>query len=155
MSVSRFVYDPFYDFDRLFDEAFSARAGSGNNTNNQVERNVNAAPRSMRPRMDVHEDTQSNTVTATFELPGLKKEDVNIDVHNNMLTVSGEVKVSSEHDENGYAVRERRFGKFSRSIPLPQGVKNEDIKASLENGVLSVAFPKSTPEQAPKKIAIN
>jgi len=154
MSLSRVVYDPFYEFDRLFDEAFTARTGgSGNNANNQVERNT--APRSMRPRMDVHEDAQSNTVLATFELPGLKKEDVNIDVHNNMLTVSGESKSSSEHDENGYAVRERRFGKFSRSIPLPQGVKNEDIKASLENGVLSVSFPKTTPEQAPKKISIN
>ena len=71
----------------------------------------------------MHEDTQNNTVLATFELPGLKKEDVNIDVHNNMLTVSGESKISSDRDENGYAVRERRYGKFSRSIPLPQGVK--------------------------------
>ena len=74
-------------------------------------------------RMDVHEDDKSNTVTATFELPGLKKEDVNIDVHNNVLTISGESKISSERDEDGYAVRERRYGKFSRSIPLPQGVK--------------------------------
>ena len=73
--------------------------------------------------MDVHEDEKSNTVTATFELPGLKKEDVNIDVRNDVLTVSGETKVSSERDENGYAVRERRFGRFSRSIPLPQGIK--------------------------------
>ena len=73
--------------------------------------------------MDVHEDEKSNTVTATFELPGLKKEDVNIDVRNDVLTVSGETKVSSERDENGYAVRERRFGRLSRSIPLPQGIK--------------------------------
>ena len=62
-------------------------------------------------------------MTATFELPGLTKENVNIDVHNNALTVSGESQMSSERDENGYAVRERRYGKFSRSIPLPQGIK--------------------------------
>ena len=73
--------------------------------------------------MDVHEDEKANQVTASFELPGLKKEDVNIDVHNNLLTVSGESKISSERDEHGYAVRERRYGKFSRSIPLPQGIK--------------------------------
>ena len=73
--------------------------------------------------MDVHEDAKSNTVTATFELPGLKKEDVNIDVHNNVLTISGESKISSERDENGYAVRERRYGRFERSIPLPEGIK--------------------------------
>ncbi|KAH8093080.1 small heat shock protein [Cristinia sonorae] len=154
MSLSRVIYDPFSEFDRLFDEAFNARTGGGTNGNRQVAERDNA-PKSMRPRMDVHEDAQSNTVLATFELPGLKKEDVNIDVHNNMLTVSGESKLSSERDENGYAVRERRYGKFSRSIPLPQGIKGEDIKASLENGVLSVTFPKTTPEQAPKKIAIN
>ena len=73
--------------------------------------------------MDVHEDAKSKTVTATFELPGLKKEDVNIDVHNNVLTISGESKISSERDENGYAVRERRYGRFERSIPLPEGIK--------------------------------
>ncbi|KAH8093060.1 small heat shock protein [Cristinia sonorae] len=151
MSLSRVIYDPFTEFDRLFDEAFNART----NGNNCQVAERDSAPRSMKPRMDVHEDAQSNTVLATFELPGLKKEDVNIDVHNNILTVSGESKISSERDENGYAVRERRFGKFSRSIPLPQGIKGEDIKASLENGVLSVTFPKTTTEQAPKKIAIN
>ena len=73
--------------------------------------------------MDVHEDDKTNTVLTTFELPGLKKEDVNIDVHNDVLTISGESKVSSERDENGYAVRERRYGKFSRALSLPQGIK--------------------------------
>ena len=74
-------------------------------------------------RMDVHEDDKSNVVTATFELPGLKKEDVNIDIQNNVLTISGETKTSSESNEEGYAVRERRFGRFSRSIPLSDGIK--------------------------------
>jgi HSP20 family protein len=57
--------------------------------------------------MDVHEDEKHNTVVASFELPGLKKEDVSIDLHNDRLTVSGEAKASSERDEKGYAVRER------------------------------------------------
>ena len=73
--------------------------------------------------MDVHEDEKANQVTASFELPGLKKEDVNIDVHNNVLTISGESKISSDRNEDGYAVRERRYGKFSRALPLPQGIK--------------------------------
>lgn len=73
--------------------------------------------------MDVHEDAGQNVITATFELPGLKKEDVNIDIHNNVLTVSGETKQATERTEEGYAVRERRYGKFSRSIPLSQGIK--------------------------------
>lgn len=69
--------------------------------------------------MDVHGDTASNAVTATFELPGLKKEDVSIEVHNNVLTVSGESKTFSEREKSGYAVCERRF---ERSLPLPQGI---------------------------------
>ena len=74
-------------------------------------------------RMDLHEDNEKNVVTATFEFPGVPKENINIDVHQGKLTVSAETKQSSEHDENGYAVRERRFGKFSRTLQLPQGVK--------------------------------
>ena len=73
--------------------------------------------------MDVHEDAAGNTITASFELPGLAKEDVNIDVHNNVLTVSGESKQSEEHNDHGFVVKERRYGKFSRSIPVPQGIK--------------------------------
>ena len=73
--------------------------------------------------MDVHEDAATGRVTVTFELPGLTKEDVHIDVHNNVLTVSGETKQSTERDEHGWVVRERRFGRFARSIPLPEGVK--------------------------------
>jgi HSP20 family protein len=104
--------------------------------------------------MDLHENHETNSVTAIFELPGLKKEDVNIDVHNNRLNISGESKISEERDGNGYAVRERRFGRFSRTLQLPQGIKDNEIKASMENGVLTVTFPKSAPEAEPKKISI-
>ena len=73
--------------------------------------------------MDLHEDQEKNLVTATFELPGLTKENVQIDAKDGVLSVSGESAVSSERDEKGYSVRERRFGKFSRALPLPQGIK--------------------------------
>ncbi|KAI0789311.1 small heat shock protein [Abortiporus biennis] len=154
MSLSRFFYEPFYslsDFDRLFDEAFNARevgAPAG-----QVSR-LSGTEKPLRPRMDLHVDEKANTVTATFELPGLKKEDVHIDVLNNVLTVSGEAQKSEKYEEDGWAVRERRFGKFSRAIQLPQGVKEGEIKAKYENGILNVQFPKSTPEEATKKITV-
>ncbi|KAK0214076.1 small heat shock protein [Armillaria fumosa] len=148
--MSIYYYEPFYNFDRLFDaitrpasQQLQAAHDSGD-----------TATKALKPRMDLHEDAAKNTVTATFELPGLKKEDVEIDVHEGYLTVSGESKISSEHEENGYAVRERRFGKFSRTLRLPQGVKEEEIKASLDNGLLTVTFPKASPETAPKKITI-
>ena len=146
MSFTHFFYEPFYslsDLDRLFDEAFSARA------DNQVQRRgVEGSQNTLtstafRPRyvsflshddsvyadhgfsnrVDVHENKEANTITAMFELPGLKKEDVQIDVHNNRLTVAGENKVDSQRNEDGYAIRERRYGKFSRTLPLPQGIK--------------------------------
>ncbi|RPD58578.1 HSP20-like chaperone [Lentinus tigrinus ALCF2SS1-7] len=151
--ISTFFNDPLYtEFDRLFDDAFSRRTQGGNGT--QVARQ-DAVPRLLRPAIDLHEDAEKNVVTATFELPGLKKEDVSIDVHNNILTVSGETKKSEERTEEGYVVKERRYGKFSRTIPVAQGIKPEEIKASLENGVLTVKFPRTTPEQAPKKITVS
>jgi HSP20 family protein len=72
--------------------------------------------------MDLCENSDENTVTAMFELPGMK-ENVNIDVHNGRLTISGETKMTEDREESGYAVRERRYGKFSRTLQLPQGVK--------------------------------
>ncbi|KAF4580437.1 hypothetical protein EYR40_003153 [Pleurotus pulmonarius] len=153
MSSSLFFYEPFAEFDRLFDEAFNTRAGVP--SQRQVSRQLAGAPNVQRPRMDLHEDVQQNAVTASFELPGFKKEDVSIDVHNGRLTVSAESSTSSENKADGYAVRERRFGKFSRTLQLPQGIKDEDIKASMQDGVLTVTFPKSLPEVAPKKITIS
>lgn len=73
--------------------------------------------------MDIRHDDKENTVTATFDLPGMEKKDVSIDVHNNILSVSGETKGTAEREEEGYTLRERRYGKFSRSLSLPQGTK--------------------------------
>ena len=73
--------------------------------------------------MDLHENAEKNTVTATFEFPGLSKEDVQVDVNNGRLTVSAETKKDLEKDEHGYAVKERQYGKFLRTLQLPQGVK--------------------------------
>ena len=79
-------------------------------------------------RMDLHEDAESNTVTATFDLPGLSKEAVNIDIHNSRLTISGENQSSQERMEKGYTVRERGYGRFSRALPLPPGTKVSDLQ---------------------------
>ncbi|KDR81701.1 hypothetical protein GALMADRAFT_89952 [Galerina marginata CBS 339.88] len=156
---SVFYYEPFYDFDRFLDDALTTRLGGNEGS---VQRRIThenkpgeGAVRALKPRMDLHEDPDKNLVTATFELPGLKKQDVQIDVNNNRLTISGETKLSDDHEEGGYAVRERRYGKFSRTLQLPQGVQENQIKATLDNGVLAVTFPKASTEQAPKRIAVN
>jgi len=153
MSLSRFFYEPMYsmsEFDRLFDEAFDARSGKG-----QVRSVESSGSKPLRPRMDVVEDKDNNKVSVNVELPGLKKEDVNIDLHDNVLTLSGEVKSFSEREEANFVVHERHQGKFSRSIPIPPGIKEKDVQAHLENGILNVTFPRSSPEQAPKRISIS
>ncbi|EIW76405.1 small heat shock protein [Coniophora puteana RWD-64-598 SS2] len=149
MSLIRAVYDPFNDFDRYFDDAFLSRFTGGNaNFNREV-----TARQPFRPKLDIKDGTD-NTVAATFELPGLKKEDVNIQLHNNLLTVSGQTNASVEREEGGYAVRERSFGSFERSLRVPEGVKDEDIKANMQDGLLTITFPKVSAEQAPKRITV-
>ncbi|KAF8184998.1 HSP20-like chaperone [Mycena galopus ATCC 62051] len=161
--MSVFYYDPSYDVERMINDTFG-RMGSFNNNSQALQRqNGNDdVQRAIRPRMDLHEDSKANTVTATFELPGVKKEDIQIDVHNGKfrfhagrLSISAENKISENYERDGYAIRERRFGKIARTLQLPQGVKETEVKAAMENGLLTVTFPKSTPEQAPKKITIS
>ncbi|KAF9484303.1 small heat shock protein [Pholiota conissans] len=148
-----FCYEPFYDFDNLLEQVLGGRHGPSAAAQRPHDA-VDRAVKSLKPRMDLHENGEKNLVTATFEFPGVPKENVQIDIHNGRLTVSAETKRSADFDEAGYAVHERRFGKFSRTLQLPQGIKEDVVQASLENGVLTVTFPKSTPEQAPKRIQI-
>lgn len=124
--------------------------------------------------MNLHEDAENNVVTATFELPGLAKDNVSIDVHNGRLTISGEIAESSERDQDGYKIKERRSGKFSRTLQLPEGtqvnvhvwtlskammlslvLQPDAIKASMQDGVLTVAFPRLSLGEEPQRIAIS
>ncbi|KAJ7194528.1 HSP20-like chaperone [Mycena pura] len=146
--MSVFYYEPFADFERLVKNALSVRGTD----QRQIEGDDSV--QAFRPRMDLHENTGSNTVTATFELPGIKKEDVYIETLPGRLRVSAESKMSEEYNKEGHVIRERRFGKYARTLQIPQGVKDEEIKASMENGVLTVTFPKTTSELAPKNITI-
>ncbi|KAF9445487.1 N2227-domain-containing protein [Macrolepiota fuliginosa MF-IS2] len=155
--TTTFFYNSLYNFDHLVSDALLPhiiRTYSTSETNN-CEPFARGAVQTIQPRMDLHEDSEKNVVTAIFELPGVKKEDVSLDIHSGRLTVSAKNKISTEHQADGYAIRKRRYGKYSRTLQLPQGVKDEEIKASLENGLLVVTFPKTTLEQAPKRIRLN
>ena len=77
----------------------------------------------MGGRMDVHESKDKNEMTVVMELPGVRKEDVGIDVRNNRLVIAGQSALSTTLDHEGYVVRERRVGRFSRALPLPAGTK--------------------------------
>jgi HSP20 family protein len=90
----------------------------------------------------------------TVEVPGLDQKDVEVKVTDGLLTVSGEKRFEKEERDKTYRVVERGYGSFSRAIELPPGVKAEDIKASLDKGVLKVTVP--TPAKPePKKIEVS
>ncbi len=93
------------------------------------------------PRVNIEETKESLLLTA--ELPGLRREDVEIEVENNVLTLRGRKdEVRNEKDERRYHVWERKYGAFQRSFSLPRSVKSDAITASFENGVLHVEMPK-------------
>ena len=90
-----------------------------------------------------------------IDLPGIKKEDIDIDVENNVLTISGEREIKDEMKEDDYYKIESRYGKFSRSFTLPEKVDTENIHAESKDGVLEVVVPKLKEiEKKAKKIKI-
>ncbi|MGA7213432.1 MAG: Hsp20/alpha crystallin family protein [Terrimicrobiaceae bacterium] len=104
------------------------------------------------PPLDIFEDTER--VTIQVELPGMKKEDFELSLQDGVLTISGERKFEEEKREGESFRRERLFGAFSRSVTLPSAVKAEEVKATYEDGVLTVTLPKAE-EAMPKKIQVN
>ena len=89
------------------------------------------------------------------DLPGVSKDDINIDVDDNTLTISGVRKVKEEHKEDNFYKVESVYGKFERSFSLPEDVDTDKIEAKHNNGVLEIKIPKiEKVEKAPKKIEI-
>lgn len=93
------------------------------------------------PAIDVAEEEDSIIVIA--EVPGCKADDIDISVHGNVLTISGEKKLSEEKKEKGYYHVESSYGSFRREITLPTDVNQSKVDASYKDGVLSIALPKA------------
>lgn len=93
------------------------------------------------PRVDVTETDE--TVTVTAEIPGISPEEIDISVTEEEVTLRGEIRRSSDIDEAGYRRRERRYGAFSRVIPLPSPVKPGETTADYHDGILDITIPKS------------
>jgi HSP20 family protein len=103
------------------------------------------------PAIDVYED--KDTVFVKAELPGMKKEEIEVSVRDEMLHISGERKEETEYKGAETYRAERYFGRFYRSMPLPVAVEENKIEAHYENGVLTIKCPK-TEEAKRKQIAI-
>ena len=104
------------------------------------------------PALDVWE-TPTEVVYA-FDLPGIREEQITIEVKDETLTISADREKTEETSENGFYRFERRYGTFARAVGLPQGVDQDNISARYENGVLEVRVPKPE-EQKPKKIELS
>jgi len=90
----------------------------------------------------------------TAELPGLKKEDVKVHIDGDTLVVEGERKQEKEEKREGYYHSERSYGKFYRSIQLPEGAKLDQTSAQFNNGVLEVSVPIPESKPARKEIPV-
>ena len=99
------------------------------------------------PAVDVAE--MKNEVVVNMEAPGMDPKEFDISLSEGTLTIRGEKKQEREEKEEDYRLIERRYGTFSRSIPLSQEVESDKIKASYKNGVLTIVLPKS--KEAKKK----
>jgi HSP20 family protein len=100
--------------------------------------------RLLRPALNVAETEQNFTITA--ELPGVNKDDVSLTIENGVLTIAGEKKRETEHQDKAWHRIERVYGSFQRSLTLPKDVNGDQADATFKDGVLTVVLPKT--EQA-------
>jgi HSP20 family protein len=91
------------------------------------------------PGIDVFE--RDNRLVTKIDLPGMKKEDVKVEVTDGQLAISGERKTEAEEKKDNFYRCEREYGSFYRAVPLPEGVKLEDVAATFSDGVLEVSIP--------------
>jgi len=111
------------------------------------------ADSSWSPKIDVFE--RDNRLVTRVDLPGMKKEDITVEVTDGHLALSGERKREREEKKDNVYRSECEYGSFYRAVPLPQGVKLEDVKATFKDGVLEVSTPlPQQPEKSARKVAI-
>jgi HSP20 family protein len=141
------IYDLRSEMEHLFDDVFRTglpalyRRASGNSGGFGVP----------MPQIDIiDKDTEVKLIA---DVPGMREEDIHIDLAHRVLTISGEKREETEEgDENGERhVRERHYGAFRRSFTLPESIERDRIDASLRNGVLTVRLPKSEDTHAEKR----
>jgi len=135
-------YNPFKEMRELENRLFGGRALS------TAEESV----ATFMPKVNTREGEFAYHVDV--DLPGVKKEDIKVDIKNDVLTISGERHSKEEVKEKDYYRMESSFGKFSRSFTLPDNVDAENIEAKAENGVLEVVIPKLASKASAKSISV-
>jgi len=131
-------WDPFKEFctlqdgmNRLFDDLLPANRKSEEELHNGT----------FSPAVDIFEEDKGITLKA--ELPGMKKEDVQVEINDGVITLKGERKMETDEKNNNYHRIERGYGSFHRSFTLPAMVDRSKIKAHYKEGILEVTLPKA------------
>ena len=145
-------YDPFRDLrtlqdemNRLFSGSLSRSGASGGAGQDEIMRGA------WSPQVDIFENKEQIVLEA--ELPGMKPEDVEISIENNVLTLHGERKFEKKDERDNFHRVERSYGSFTRSFTLPPTVSSENANAEFENGVLRLKLAKRE-EAKPRRIEI-
>jgi HSP20 family protein len=133
-----FFERPFGRFPRFMEELFREWAPAGRG-------------RTLMPAMDICDDDQRYTISV--ELPGTKKEDVQVELQEGVLTIRGEKKSEREEKKEKRRYVERTYGSFTRSFTLPRDADGERLDASFKDGVLTITIPKAE-EAKPRSITI-
>ncbi|MHB8762094.1 MAG: Hsp20/alpha crystallin family protein [Coriobacteriia bacterium] len=126
------------DMDRIF-----SRLGQGERMGEGI---------AWMPKVDVKRSGDDVMIRA--ELPGIKPEEVDIELTDNVLTIRGERKSEEEKENEGWLIRESSYGSFERSLTIPEGVDASTIKANYDNGVLEVVVPKALEASTPRSTKI-
>ena len=142
------------EIDRLFDNfhPLTWRLPFGRSSSMLETAGPRGARWSVVPAVDVSEREKEFAITA--ELPGMSEDDIEVKLSNGTLTIRGEKKEEKEERKKDYYLSERRYGSFTRSFRVPDGVDTANIEAKFANGVLTVTLPKTAEAQKSETIAV-
>jgi HSP20 family protein len=122
------------------------------NLQDELDRLFESPLTAWAPALDVHEHKDGFTIKV--ELPGLKREDIEVSLHDGALVISGERKAEAVQEDTEVHRQERYYGKFSRALTLPAAVAGNQVKAQYKDGILTVTLPKAE-EAKPKAITVS
>jgi len=145
--IRRNQYDPFYEVNRVFDQMRAVMNTALVPFGGQEWQDLNVNTLAV----DVTSDDKNIIVRTS--IPGFKEDEVSINTQGKVLTISAESKLEREDKKENWHIREMRYGKFARSITLPDEVVADHAEATLENGILTLTLPRQQPSLA-KKIAV-
>ncbi|WEK51031.1 MAG: Hsp20/alpha crystallin family protein [Candidatus Kaistia colombiensis] len=141
--------DPFVSLqrgmNRLFEDVFRTAGLPATGTEGQ-EAGM------LMPQINVSETDTEIRITA--ELPGVAEKDVDVMLDDDVLTIRGEKRLEQKEDKENYHFVERSFGRFMRSIRLPQSVNRDQVRANVENGILTVVLPKNAAQEKTRHIPV-